>query len=80
MSGNKSFMRFDFTQRIRIDTLRPVMFCWYLIFRSLVSSTSHRPSAIVSSSPFFLESKTCAPHLEELVEGNIMNSGELGVV
>src|SRR5260370_12428575 len=57
MSGNKSFMRFDFAQRIRIDTLRPVMFCWYLMFRSLVSRTSHRPSASVRSSPFFLDPK-----------------------
>ena len=57
MSGNKFFMRFDFAQRIKMDTLLPVMFCWYLIFRSLVSSTFHRPSASVRSSPFFLDPK-----------------------
>src|SRR6266699_5784226 len=55
MRGNKSFMRFDFARRIKMETLRPVMFCWYLMLRSLVSSTSHRPSASASSSPFFFE-------------------------
>src|SRR5229473_1190962 len=48
-------MRFDFARRIKMETLRPVMFCWYLILRSLVSSTSHRPSANARSSPFFFE-------------------------
>ena len=67
ISGNKSFMRFVFAQRIRIETLRPVMFCWCLIFRSLVSSTSHRPSASVRSSPFFLDPKSCLPHRLGLV-------------
>ena len=52
--GNKSFIRFDFAHRITIETFRPVIFCCYLIFRLLVSSTSHRPSAIWTSSPFFL--------------------------
>src|SRR5713101_926854 len=55
MSGNKSFKRFDFARRIRMETVRPAMFCWYLILRSLVSSTSHRPSASARSSPFFFD-------------------------
>jgi len=54
MSVSKSFMRFDFAQRIRMETFRPFMFCWYRIFRSFVSSTSQRPSINDRSSPFFL--------------------------
>src|SRR5229473_5542043 len=62
MSGNKSLMRFDFPQRIKIATLRPVIFCWCLMFRSLMSSTFHRPSASVRSSPFLLsQSQLAAP-------------------
>ena len=43
MSGNKSFMRLDFARKTTMDTYRPAMFCWYLILRSLVSSTSSAP-------------------------------------
>lgn len=52
ISGNKSFMRLDFARKTTMDTFLPVMFCWYLILRSLVSSTSQRPSASESSHRF----------------------------